>query len=892
MMRNAFITISSLLLLGSVCCVAQTQAQNGEPRAAYLDTGASIEKRVDDIVSRMTLEEKALQMQYAAPAIPRLGIPAYNWWSEALHGVARAGYATVFPQAIGLAATWDTDLMHRVADIISTEARAKYNDATAHGNRQMNYGLTFWSPNINIFRDPRWGRGQETYGEDPFLTGRMAVAFVTGMQGDDPKYLKVVSTAKHYAVHSGPEVLRHRFDVDVSARDYEDTYTPAFRAAIVEAKADSLMCAYNSVRGYPACTSPLLYDTLRAKWGFGGYTVSDCGAVSDVYNGHGFTRIPEEAAALTVKAGTDLTCGDEYTALPDAVRDHLISEDDINRAVKRLYTAKFRLGIFDPPEMVPWSRLTLKDNDTEENRAVARQAARESIVLLKNERATLPLKSSVKTIAVIGPTADSLDVLLGNYNGTPSKYTTILDGIRKRFSGAKILSVAGSALTDTDAALIPAGVFRTDGANSEVGLRAEYFGNATLTGPAASERVDAQVNFDWGTRPPVTGMDSRNYSARWSGEFFSSHEGDYRIGAQVLGGFRLYVDGELLLDRWSSHDYTEATEVISLAGGRECKVVLEYSKNGDGGGARLIWNAPGIASDAVEAAKKADVVIAVVGISPALEGEESDVNAPGFFGGDRVDLELPAPQQKLLESVAATGKPIIVVLTNGSALAVNWAQDHAAAILDAWYPGEEGGAAVADVLAGDYNPAGRLPVTFYASVAQLPPFTDYSMSGRTYRYFRGTPLYTFGYGLSYSTFSYSNARVDRATIVAGENAMASVDVQNTGGVAGDEVVELYVTHPGVIGAPIRALTGFTRVHLDRGEKKTVNLKLGERELSVVDEDGTRLVPAGPVELWIGGGQPSAGRGQTRVAGARRKAPNYRRQSGERLRYACRSEKSC
>ena len=866
-MRKLCVVMSSLLLMGSACCLAQSQ--NGDSHPTYLDSGASIEKRVDDIVSRMTLEEKALQMQYDAPAIPRLEIPAYNWWSEALHGVARAGNATVFPQAIGLAAMWDTNLMHRVADVISTEARAKYNDATSHGNRSINYGLTFWSPNINIFRDPRWGRGQETYGEDPFLTGRMAVAFVTGMQGDDPKYLKVVSTAKHYAVHSGPEVLRHRFDVNVSPRDYEDTYTPAFRAAIVEGKADSLMCAYNSVRGYPACTSPLLYDTLRAKWGFAGYTVSDCGAVSDIYNGHGFTRIPEEAAALAVKAGTDLTCGDEYTALPDAVRDHLISEEDINRAVKRLYTAKFRLGMFDPPAMVPWTKLTLKDNDTEENRAVARQAARESIVLLKNERGALPLKPGVKTIAVVGPTADSLDVLLGNYNGTPSRYTTIMDGIRRRFSGAKILNVAGSALTDTDAAPIPAGAMKSGAAaNSQNGARAEYFGNAKLSGPPSSERVDAQVNFDWGGKSPAPGVDAQSYSVRWSGELTPTHDGDYRIGAQVLGGFRLYVNDELLLDRWNSRDYTEATEVISLASGRACKIVLEYTKNGEGGGARMIWSAPGIIDEAVDAAKKADVVIAVVGISPALEGEEADVNAPGFFGGDRVDLELPAPQQKLLEAMAATGKPLIVALTNGSALAVNWAQEHAAAILDAWYPGEEGGAAVADVLAGDYNPAGRLPVTFYASVAQLPPFTNYSMDGRTYRYFHGTPLYGFGFGLSYSTFAYSNARVDRSSVAAGENAAVSVDVQNTGGVAGDEVVEMYVTHPGVAGAPIRALAGFERIHLDRGEKKTVSLKLGAREMSVVDEDGTRLVSAGPVEVWIGGGQPVAARGQAAAAGAK------------------------
>jgi beta-glucosidase len=518
--------------------------------------------------------------------------------------------------------------------------------------------------------------------------------------------------------------------------------------------------------------------------------------------------------------------------------------------------------------MVPWSKLGMKDNDTDANRAVARQAARESIVLLKNEHGTLPLKPGVKTIAVVGPTADSLDVLLGNYNGTPSRYTTILDGIRKRFSGAKILSATGSALTETDAVPIPRIFLRTGGANSQSGFRAEYFNNATLNGSAASERVDAQVNFEWGSESPAPGVDARNYSARWGGEIVPARDGDYRIGAEVDGGFRLYVDGELLVDQWNSRDDTEDTAVVSLAGGRAYKVVLEYAKNGDTGGAKLIWNAPGMADEAADAAKKADVVIAVVGISPDLEGEEADVNAPGFFGGDRVDLELPAPQQKLLEALAATGKSVIVVLTNGSALAVNWAQEHAAAILDAWYPGEEGGAAVADVLAGDYNPAGRLPVTFYESVGQLPPFTDYSMKGRTYKYFRGTPLYTFGYGLSYTTFAYSNARVDRATIAAGENATVSVDVQNTGDVAGDEVVELYVTHPRVAGAPIRALAGFTRVHLDRGEKKTVGMKLGEREMSVVDEDGTRLVTAGPVEIWIGGGQPAAEKGQAIAPGAK------------------------
>lgn len=879
-MRKAAIAVLSALAIAAVVRVARSQSeappgfptaekQAGVDRSAkYWDASLPIEDRVNDLVARMTLEEKASQMQYTAPAIPRLGIPAYNWWNEALHGVARAGYATVFPQAIGLAATWDTELMHRLADAISTEARAKYNDAIAHDNHGQYHGLTFWSPNINIFRDPRWGRGQETYGEDPFLAGRMAVAFVTGMQGGDPKYLKVVSTPKHYAVHSGPESLRHRMDVNVSARDYEDTYTPAFRAAIVEGKADSVMCAYNAVRGYPACASPLLFDTLRGKWGFGGYTVSDCGAISDFYEGHGFTEIPEAAAALGVKAGTDLTCGGEYRLLPRAERDHLISMEEIDRAVKRLMTARMRLGMFDRADATPWAKLTLTDNDTDAHRAVAREAARESIVLLKNERGALPLKAGVKTIAVIGPTADSLDVLLGNYNGTPSRYTTILQGIQKRFAGAKILSVAGSALTETDAVPIPASALRIGEGSSAAGLKAEFFANRTLSGGAAASRVDAQVNFDWNSNALPSGVDPKLFSARWSGEILAAKSGEYRIGAEGEGAFRVFVDGEPLVDDWASLYGVGDTRTITLQAGHAYKIVLEYASGANRSAARLIWNAPGMTDEAVDAARKADVTIAVVGISPALEGEESDVNAPGFFGGDRVDLELPLPQTQMLEAVAATGKPLIVVLTNGSALAVNWAQEHAAAILDAWYPGEEGGAAVADVLAGDYNPSGRLPVTFYASVGQLPPFTDYSMEGRTYRYFRGTPLYPFGYGLSYTSFAYSDARVDRASVAAGESVDVSVDVRNTGAAAGDEVVETYVTHPDVAGAPIRSLAGFQRVHLERGEKKTVTLKLSEREMSVVDEDGARLVPGGEVDVWIGGGQPVAANGVAMAAGAK------------------------
>ena len=662
-------------------------AQRIELRPVYTDSSLPVDQRVNDLVARMTLDEKISQMQYVAPAIPRLNIPAYNWWNEALHGVARAGHATVFPQAVGLAATWDTDLMHRLADVISTEARAKYNDAVQHENRGQYFGLTFWSPNINIFRDPRWGRGQETYGEDPFLTARMGVAFVEGMQGDDARYLKTVSTPKHYAVHSGPEVLRHRFDVAVSPHDFADTYTPAFRAAFVEAHADSVMCAYNSVRGAPACTSPLLYDTLRNDWKFGGYAVSDCGAISDIYDGHGYVVLPEQAVALAVKAGTDLTCGNEYRALAGAVRDRLISIDDINRAVARLFTARYRLGMFDPQENVPWSRLTLADNDTADHRKLALEAARESIVLLKNDRGTLPLKSLTKTIAVVGPTADSLDVLLGNYAGTPSQYTTILEGVRARFGAADVIAATDVPLTETDSIPIASRYFRSAGTGAPPGLKAEYFNNRDLSGPAAVTRVDPQVDFEWNRQSPAPGVDSLNFSARWSGELIPPESGAYLIAISAVGGYRLFLDGQRVFDnRQRGRSGTSATQ-LSLEGGRAHKIVLEYISAGERSHAKLSWSAAWMNRDAAAAAKRADAIVAVVGITPNLEGEETDVNAPGFFGGDRVDLDLPRPQRELLEQLAATGKPLIVVLTGGSALAVNWAQEHAAAILDAWYPG-------------------------------------------------------------------------------------------------------------------------------------------------------------------------------------------------------------
>ncbi len=784
------IAISFLVLLGASSLMAQSSSNASSAqstRPPYLDPSLPLDQRVDDLVSRMTLEEKASQIQDVARAIPRLNIPAYNWWNEGLHGVARAGHATVFPQAIGLAATWDTDLVHRVADVISTEARAKYNDAIQRGNTGRYFGLTFWSPNINIFRDPRWGRGQETYGEDPFLTSRIGVAFVTGLQGDDPKYLKTVSTPKHFAVHSGPETLRHRSDVPVSPRDFADTYTPAFRATVTEGHADSIMCAYNSVRGEPACANHLLFDTLRNKWGFKGYVVSDCWAIHDIHQGHGFVLTLEQAAALAVKAGTDLSCGPEYASLPFAVENRLLSPAEVDRAEKRLFEARFRLGMFDPPESVPWSKLTLADNDTPAHRQLALEAARKSIVLLKNERNTLPLKSSIKSIAVIGPNADSLPVLLGNYNGTPSAYTTILDGIRKRLPNAKITTAIGAPLTETSAVTLPGAYLRSGGANSQPGLNAEYFPNTNLSGDPAVKRVDAAINFEWNNLAPASGVPAQNYSARWSGELLPPVDGDYRLGADTDGGSRIFLDGKKIVDDWAPHGERTMTTLVHLQAGRAYPIRLEYFHHSWESTARLLWLPPNLTQEAVDAARKADVIIAVVGLAAQLEGEESESSDPGFFGGDRLDLDLPRPQQQLLEALSATGKPLIVILTSGSALAVNWAQDHAAAILEAWYPGEEGGAAVADVLSGDYNPAGRLPVTFYKSVAQLPPFGSYSMNGRTYRYFTDA-------------------------------------------------------------------------------SQTATFTLHDRDLSLVDENGVRRVVTGPVDVWIGGGQPIAGPGQPPTKG--------------------------
>jgi beta-glucosidase len=869
--RALLSVISCFAVFSFIVPQMRAQQQAGTQTFPYMNPAIPVEQRVKDLIGRMTFEEKVSQMQDHSPAVPRLGVPKYDWWNEGLHGVAFAGYATNFPQVIGMAATWDTDLVHTMAQTISTEARAKYNEAMRNDDHEMFFGLTFWAPNINIFRDPRWGRGQETYGEDPFLTGRMAVAFVSGMQGDDPKYLKLVSTPKHYAVHSGPEPLRHGFNVDASPHDLEDTYLPAFRAAVTEAHAQSVMCAYNAIDGAPACANTmLLQDHLRNAWHFSGYVVSDCAAVADVNTGHHYAPDFAHAAAAAVKAGTDLECGygegKAFPALTQAVQQHLITEADLDVALTRLFRARFKLGMFDPSSSYAYGRIPFTEVNSPEHRQLSLKAARESMVLLKNADNTLPLKSRLATIAVVGPTAELVQSLQGNYNGPPPSPVYPLDGIEKRFSSARINYAQGSTLVEGLAmpiehtALHPA-------SGSGYGLTGEYFSSKDLSGAPVLARTDRNVNFNWDKVVPVPGLERNNYSVRWSGTFIPPAAGDYKLGVRVnycyacenAEGFRLYLDDKLLVSSNNEKTPERGTVIdaaVHFTDTQPHPIRLEYLHGTGSAGIDLTWQAPAavLREEAVRAAQQSDVVIATVGLSPSLEGEEMPVKLEGFSGGDRTSIDLPAAQEDLLKALATTGKPLIVVLQNGSALAVNWAQQHANAILEAWYPGEEGGTAIAETLAGDNNPAGRLPLTFYSSLSQVPSFEEYSMKGRTYRYFADKPLYGFGYGLSYTTFAYSNLKIS-PVIAAGKPLVVTGDVKNTGSMAGDEVIEVYLTQPNSFETPLRVLAGFKRIHLGPGESAHVSLTVDPRSLAQVDAKGNRVVVPGEYVVSLGGSQP-------------------------------------
>jgi beta-glucosidase len=830
----------------------------------------SFEERAADLVRRMTLDEKISQMQNEALPIRRLGIPYYNWSSEGLHGIVNeGGNATVFPQAIGLAATWDTDLMHAVADVISTEARAWYRLCLERGDTLgIHRGLTYWSPNINIFRDPRWGRGQETYGEDPTLTSRMGVAYVTGLQGSDPKYFKAIATPKHYAVHSGPEPLRHQFNAVTGKRDLYETYLPAFEACVREGGAYSVMSAYSKYLGVPCSASSLLLkDLLRTSWGFKGYVVSDCGAIGDIFVGHRYARDAAEASAIAVKTGTDITCGTEYVDLKAAVKNGQITEPEIDVSVYRLMMARLKLGMFDPPSAVPYARIPSTEIETESHRRLALEAGRKAIVLLKNEGNLLPLdRSALRSVAVIGPYCMRDDVLYGNYSGISRNPVTFLQGLKNRLGdgvaveytkGVMPLDQGGSLMTVPTAC-----VFTPDG--KENGLLGEYFDNIDLRGKPVFTQVDRGMAPYWDKNSPGKGVPADFFSVRWTGTLTPPETGTYILGIVTDDRGRMYFGSELKVDNWNPcQKNVMKTFRVAMEKGKRYPVRIEYADSTEYAGIRFQWKRDDFDTEktspaqmmarAVDITKRADVAIVFAGISANLEGEEMSVNIPGFRGGDKTDLEIPAEQKEMLNALHATGKPIVLVLTSGSALALNWENEHIPAILHAWYPGEEGGNAVADVLLGTYNPAGRLPVTFYRSVADLPPFEDYAMKGRTYRYFGGRPLYPFGYGLSYATFEYSGLALSQHAILPGESVNVSVTVKNAGSRDGEEVVQLYVRNlDSREPQPLKSLRGFRRIPVRHGESVPVTIPLKADDLRYYSETADRfVVEPGRYEIQVG-----------------------------------------
>ncbi|MBN2011897.1 glycoside hydrolase family 3 C-terminal domain-containing protein [candidate division KSB1 bacterium] len=843
-----------------------TMAQQDATKFLWLNPELSFEQRANDLVSQMTLDEKISQMMNDAPAIDRLGVPQYDWWGEALHGVARAGLATVFPQAIGLGAMWDQELMFRLSTVISDEARAKHHEFIRRGKRNRYQGLTMWSPNINIFRDPRWGRGQETYGEDPYLTGKMAVQFIKGLQGDDPKYFKTIATVKHYAVHNGPEPERHTFDALTDERDFRETYLPQFEMGIKDGKAYSAMCAYNRYNGEACCGSDhLMNRILRQEWNFNGYIVSDCGAINDIYLNHKLVKTSEEAAALGVISGCDLNCGRTYESLKKAVEKGLLSEADIDVAVQRLFTARFKLGMFDPDDLVTYAKIPYETLDCQANRELALKAARESIVLLKNNDGLLPLdKSKINTIAVIGPNSDQWLMLLGNYNGVPSDPVTPLRGISEAVSpNIKVLYEQGCELAEGMPVyhVIPSEFLLTD--TGQQGLKAEFFANKEYKGKPLYTSTVKNIDANWYDAAPRADMDDDNFSVHWTGKLKPDHNGTYQLGIISTCNTQIYLDGkQIATTRY--HFFNEfadprlvASDKIELKAGKEYDIKVDASESYADAQVQLVWYEPIdlLKQKAIDAAQKADVVVMCMGLTSRLEGEEMRIKIEGFRGGDRTRLDLPEVQEDLIKSIHTLGKPIVLVLLNGSALAVNWENENIPAIIEAWYPGQASGTAIADVIFGKYNPGGRLPVTFYKSVDDLPPFEEYHMINQTYRYFKGEPLYPFGYGLSYTTFQYDNL-VANKTCKAGDQVTVSVDVKNTGKLAGDEVVQLYLANKSAtVPVPIRSLKGFTRINLQPGETQTVSFVLQPNDFSVINEAFKREIQPGEFEISVGGRQP-------------------------------------
>ena len=884
--------LSQLFIL-IILLVSSISAQVNTETPKYLNTDLDFKVRAADLVDRMTLEEKISQVGHESDAIPRFGISEYNWWNECLHGVAGAGVATVFPQSIGMAASFDPDLMLEVATVISNEARAKHHEFVRNNDFGRLKGLTFWSPNINIFRDPRWGRGHETYGEDPYLAGQMGMPFVRGLQGNDEKYFKVVSTAKHYAVHNGPEAERHIFNAVPNARDLWETYLPAFYDLMVKANAYSIMGAYNRVDGESASASwMLLEDILRDKWGFEGFVVSDCGAIWNIYDDHKIVNSPEEAAAIGIRRGCDLNCGSVYKKyLLKAVQDGLVDESEIDLSLYRLMLARMKLGMFDPPEMVKYAQIPYEMNDTEEHSDLALTMAQKAMTLLKND-GILPLNiNNIKEIAVVGPNAVSEDVLLGNYNGLPSKPVNVLKGIQNAVGNKVKVTYAKACPLVTENAI--GGIYQVVGSenlstpddqNNQVsGLKAEYFEGIEHKGNPIMVRIEKEVNHSWRNEGPtdtevargIISEDNKvqpdSFSVRWTGKLTAPESGQYKIGMVANDGCKLFLNDKLLVEPWFKWNPEPTMAEIELEKDKQYDIKIEYVEKKNEAIAHFIWETPSgrerkktgasfqVANSVIEQVKNADIAIFVGGLDAHWEGEELSerVGIDGFYKGDRTTIELPAIQIETLKTLQKTGTPIIMVLMAGSAIAFDGLEKDLPAILEAWYPGQRGGDAVADVLFGEYNPAGRLPVTFYKSTEDLGDFRDYNMKankGQTYRYFKGEPLYPFGHGLSYTSFEYSNLKIDKTIINEKDEINISVKVKNTGNYDGDEVVQVYVKDiESDKIMSVKQLREFERISLKKGEEKTLTFTLkAEEDLRYYDAFYKQyMVEPGDFEIQVG-----------------------------------------
>ncbi|MEO6721841.1 MAG: glycoside hydrolase family 3 C-terminal domain-containing protein [Ferruginibacter sp.] len=831
----------------------------------FQNVAQSFERRVDNLVSMLTLEEKVAQMLNTAPAIPRLSIPAYDWWNEVLHGVARTPFkVTVYPQAIAMAATFDTSSLAMMADYAAMEGRAIHNKAIAAGRTNERYlGLTYWTPNINIFRDPRWGRGQETYGEDPFLTAMLAKAFVHGLQGDDPKYLKAAACAKHYAVHSGPEPLRHVFDVTVSNYDLWDTYLPAFKELVVNAKVAGVMCAYNAYQKQPCCGSDfLMNDILRNQWKFSGYVTSDCWGIDDFFKNHKTHPDAKMASADAVFHGTDIECGtDAYKSLVQGVKDGVLTEKQIDISVKRLFMIRFRLGMFDPPSMVKYAQAKSSELESPAHKMHSLKMARQSIVLLKNENRILPLSKKIKKIVVIGPNADNPVVELGNYNGTPSEIVTALKGIKNKLGNIAEVVYEKAINFTNDTVLTYTDVKNNYNWDGKPGFKAEYFNNKELSGEPVITQTELAVDHNWQEGELVTGnIKAANFSARYTTNYVAQDDAGITFEVEGDDGFRFLVDDKEQINTWTRNRLGARTYKLKTEAGKAYKLVIEYFQAEGKAGIRLKagnFEKTNFAA-LTDRIKDADAIIFVGGISPQLEGEEMKVDYPGFNGGDRTSILLPAIQTELMKALKATGKPVVFVMMTGSAIAIPWEAENIPAIVNAWYGGQAAGTAIADVLFGDTNPSGRLPVTFYKSDDDLPAFEDYDMQNRTYRYFKGEALYPFGFGLSYTNFVYSKLKLSKAQINKNEPVTVEVTVTNNGKVKGDEVIQLYLTHENsTLPAPLYALKGFKRISLEPGSSKLVKFNLTPGMLSQVNVDGKAVQLSGKIKISIAGASPAA-----------------------------------